>query len=90
MIDASGTPEQTQERCRAGLQGTNDQGDGASHHDIRAGGARDIRGATGRQLARLEPGIACDTAFRIIARRHLDAVIAQHVRNVQRRSRRAA
>ncbi len=28
--------------------------------------------------ARLSAGIACDTAFRIIARRHLDAVIAQH------------
>ena len=28
--------------------------------------------------ARLGPGMACDTAFRIIARRHLDAVIAQH------------
>ncbi|MDF0518051.1 CHAD domain-containing protein [Bradyrhizobium yuanmingense] len=28
--------------------------------------------------ARLSPGMACDTAFRIIARRHLDAVIAQH------------
>ncbi|GLR94030.1 MULTISPECIES: CHAD domain-containing protein [Bradyrhizobium] len=27
---------------------------------------------------RLSPGMACDTAFRIIARRHLDAVIAQH------------
>lgn len=27
--------------------------------------------------ARLSPGMACDTAFRIIARRHLDAVIAQ-------------
>ncbi len=27
---------------------------------------------------RLGPGMACDTAFRIIARRHLDAVIAQH------------
>ena len=27
---------------------------------------------------RLSPGIACDTAFRIIARRHLDAVLAQH------------
>lgn len=27
---------------------------------------------------RLSPGLACDTAFRIIARRHLDAVIAQH------------
>ncbi|MDA9499859.1 CHAD domain-containing protein [Bradyrhizobium sp. CCBAU 11357] len=26
----------------------------------------------------LSPGMACDTAFRIIARRHLDAVIAQH------------
>jgi CHAD domain-containing protein len=28
--------------------------------------------------SRLSPGMACDTAFRIIARRHLDAVIAQH------------
>lgn len=28
--------------------------------------------------ARLSPGMACDTAFRIIARRHLDAMIAQH------------
>ncbi|MDF0583855.1 CHAD domain-containing protein [Bradyrhizobium yuanmingense] len=28
--------------------------------------------------ARLSPGMACDTAFRIIARRHLGAVIAQH------------
>ncbi|WP_439366534.1 CHAD domain-containing protein [Bradyrhizobium sp. DASA03005] len=28
--------------------------------------------------ARLSPGMACDTAFRIIARRHLDAVMAQH------------
>ncbi|WP_426614692.1 CHAD domain-containing protein [Bradyrhizobium sp. McL0616] len=28
--------------------------------------------------ARLSPGLACDTAFRIIARRHLDAVLAQH------------
>lgn len=28
--------------------------------------------------ARLGPGMACDTAFRIIARRHLDAVLAQH------------
>ncbi|MBR0959926.1 CHAD domain-containing protein [Bradyrhizobium japonicum] len=28
--------------------------------------------------ARLSPGMACDTAFRIIARRHLDAVLAQH------------
>lgn len=27
---------------------------------------------------RLSPRLACDTAFRIIARRHLDAVIAQH------------
>jgi CHAD domain-containing protein len=27
---------------------------------------------------RLGPGMACDTAFRIIARRHLDAVLAQH------------
>lgn len=27
---------------------------------------------------RLSPGMACDTAFRIIARRHLDAVLAQH------------
>lgn len=26
----------------------------------------------------LSPGMACDTAFRIIARRHLDAVLAQH------------
>ena len=28
--------------------------------------------------ARLSPGMACDTAFRIIGRRHLDAVLAQH------------
>lgn len=28
--------------------------------------------------ARLSPGMACDTAFRIIARRYLDAVLAQH------------
>jgi CHAD domain-containing protein len=28
--------------------------------------------------ARLSAGMACDTAFRVIARRHLDAVIAQH------------
>src|ERR1044072_6085436 len=27
---------------------------------------------------RLSPGMACDTSFRIIARRHLDAVLAQH------------
>ena len=27
---------------------------------------------------RLSPGMACDTAFRIVARRHLDAVLAQH------------
>lgn len=27
---------------------------------------------------RLSPGMACDTAFRIIARRHLDDVLAQH------------
>jgi CHAD domain-containing protein len=27
---------------------------------------------------RLSPGMVCDTAFRIIARRHLDAVLAQH------------
>ncbi|MFK4658950.1 CHAD domain-containing protein [Bradyrhizobium japonicum] len=27
---------------------------------------------------RLSPAMACDTAFRIIARRHLDAVLAQH------------
>ncbi|PSO16046.1 CHAD domain-containing protein [Bradyrhizobium sp. MOS003] len=27
---------------------------------------------------RLSPGMACDTAFRIIARRHLDAMLAQH------------
>ncbi|WP_027551002.1 CHAD domain-containing protein [Bradyrhizobium sp. Cp5.3] len=27
---------------------------------------------------RLSPGMACDTAFRIIARRHLDAVLARH------------
>ena len=27
---------------------------------------------------RLSPGMACDTAFRIIARRHLAAVLAQH------------
>ncbi|MBR0964740.1 CHAD domain-containing protein [Bradyrhizobium diazoefficiens] len=27
---------------------------------------------------RLSPGMHCDTAFRIIARRHLDAVLAQH------------
>lgn len=36
--------------------------------------------ATRRNIlpARLSPGMACDTAFRIIARRHLDAVLAQH------------
>ncbi|MVT53423.1 CHAD domain-containing protein [Bradyrhizobium yuanmingense] len=36
--------------------------------------------ATRRNIlpARLSPGMACDTAFRIIARRHLGAVIAQH------------
>jgi len=28
--------------------------------------------------ARLNPEMACDTAFRIITRRHLDAVVAQH------------
>ena len=28
--------------------------------------------------ARLSAGMACDTAFRIIARRHLDAVVAEH------------
>lgn len=28
--------------------------------------------------ARLSAGMACDTAFRIIARRHLDAVVVQH------------
>src|SRR5262249_57068372 len=28
--------------------------------------------------ARLSAGMACDTAFRIIARRHLNAVVAQH------------
>ena len=28
--------------------------------------------------ARLNPAMACDTAFRIVARRHLDAVVAQH------------
>jgi CHAD domain-containing protein len=33
------------------------------------------RGASPR---RLSAGMACDTAFRIIARRHLDAVIAEH------------
>ena len=33
------------------------------------------RGAAPR---RLSAGMACDTAFRIIARRHLDAVIAEH------------
>ncbi|WP_256808990.1 CHAD domain-containing protein [Bradyrhizobium sp. Bra64] len=27
---------------------------------------------------RLSPGMACDTAFRIISRRHLDAILAQH------------
>lgn len=27
---------------------------------------------------RLSPGMACDTAFRIVARRHLDAVLAQY------------
>jgi inorganic triphosphatase YgiF len=27
---------------------------------------------------RLSPGMACDTAFRIIARRHLAAILAQH------------
>jgi len=35
--------------------------------------------ATGRTLpGRLSPGMACDTAFRIIARRHFAAVLAQH------------
>jgi CHAD domain-containing protein len=36
--------------------------------------------AAGRNAlpGRLSPGMACDTAFRIIARRHLDAVLAQH------------
>jgi CHAD domain-containing protein len=29
--------------------------------------------------ARLNPAMACDTAFRIVARRHLDAVVAQHM-----------
>ena len=32
----------------------------------------------GTSPARLSAGMACDTAFRIIARRHLDAVIAEH------------
>lgn len=27
---------------------------------------------------RLNPGMACDTAFRIVARRHLDALLADH------------
>jgi CHAD domain-containing protein len=36
--------------------------------------------AAGRNTlpGRLSPGMACDTAFRIIARRHLAAVLAQH------------
>ncbi|MDA9435782.1 CHAD domain-containing protein [Bradyrhizobium sp. CCBAU 51627] len=36
--------------------------------------------AAGRNArpGRLSPGMACDTAFRIIARRHLAAVLAQH------------
>ena len=42
--------------------------------------ARHAKPATRRNAlpARLSPGMACDTAFRIIARRHLDAVLAQH------------
>ncbi|UVO39145.1 CHAD domain-containing protein [Bradyrhizobium arachidis] len=37
------------------------------------------RPAAGRRLpGRLSAGMACDTAFRIIARRHLAAVLAQH------------
>src|SRR5262249_14831373 len=31
-----------------------------------------------RAAGRLSAGMACDTAFRIIARRHLDAVVAEH------------
>lgn len=39
-----------------------------------------VRPAPGRATlpGRLSPGMACDTAFRIIARRHLAAVLAQH------------
>lgn len=42
--------------------------------------AKHAKPATRRNAlpARLSPGMACDTAFRIIARRHLDAVLAQH------------
>lgn len=38
-----------------------------------------VKPAAGRTLPwRLSPGMACDTAFRIIARRHFAAVLAQH------------
>jgi CHAD domain-containing protein len=39
-----------------------------------------VKPATRRNAlpVRLSPGMACDTAFRLIARRHLDAVLAQH------------
>ncbi|WP_426419475.1 CHAD domain-containing protein [Bradyrhizobium genosp. A] len=39
-----------------------------------------VRPAASRNMlpGRLSPGMACDTAFRIIARRHLAAVLAQH------------
>ncbi|MBR0814961.1 CHAD domain-containing protein [Bradyrhizobium diazoefficiens] len=42
--------------------------------------AKHAKPATRRNAlpTRLSPGMACDTAFRIIARRHLDAVLAQH------------
>ncbi|MGX4803261.1 CHAD domain-containing protein [Bradyrhizobium guangdongense] len=42
-----------------------------------AGHAKPPAGRVGRP-GRLSPGMACDTAFRIIARRHLAAVLAQH------------
>lgn len=42
-----------------------------------AGGAR-LAARRNALPGRLSPGMACDTAFRIIARRHLDAVLAQH------------
>src|SRR6059058_4809099 len=46
---------------------------------ISAATARARPAARGNALpGRLSPGMACDTAFRIIARRHLDAVLAQH------------
>ncbi|RXH19472.1 CHAD domain-containing protein [Bradyrhizobium guangzhouense] len=40
----------------------------------------DTKAAASRNAlpGRLSPGMACDTAFRIIARRHLAAVLAQH------------